>query len=496
MVKMLKSHKRIFAILVGFMMIAGQSGYLSTGIVYGATDNSKAGQDYVAASGNQFHAASEDDTPADLAPAGGPEASENEKENSLSIESETKTGQDADAESTRGPPEGDEETAIEEEPVPKAAAEGSIGLPTNGKSVLAFTSDIHNSSNNTAANRLDGWLTNVAEKHTGINAMCFCGDMGAASAGESDFWTYTQQVMNVVSNRGITDAVYTTGNHEFYNGNYSTTSNSVKNEYKVGEVGLNGSNYVIYCLGTTNWSGNSDNYTEAQISDLPGDLDELGNDKPIIILTHFPLHYFGSSGWGGGRSTKNADKVIDTLNAAAESGKKIVVLWGHNHTVSDSNYDEVFEPGRTLTYNNNGGSKTIQFYYAAAGCMSDSEYSNSSTSGSAYVKGKGLVITINSRNQLSFTYYDANGNDVTEGGTFIEGDPVNATALSLSKKELTVQAGSSEHLTVSFTPADTTNKKVVWESSNPSVATVADGKVTGVSKGTATITATSEIPVK
>jgi len=492
MVEILKSHKRLFAILVGFMMVAGQSGYLSTDIVYGATDNSKAGQDYVAANGDQPLAASEDDTPADLASSDGPEVSENEDGNALSVESEIKTGQDADVETTRGPPEGKEGTSVEEEPVPKAAAAADdlIGLPTNGLSVLAFTSDIHNSSNNTAANRLNGWLTNVAEKHTGINAMCFCGDMGAASAGESDFWTYTQQVMNVVANRGITDAVYTTGNHEFYNGNYSTTSNSVKNEYKVGEVGLNGSNYVIYCLGTTNWSGNSDNYTDAQISDLTSDLEELGNDKPIIILTHFPLHYFASSGWGGGRSTKNADKVIDTLNAAAENGKKIVVLWGHNHTVSDSNYDEVFEPGRTLTYNSNGGDKTIQFYYAAAGCMSDSEYSNSSTSGSAYVKGKGLVMTINSKDQLSFTYYDANGNDVTEGGTFTEGDPVNATALSLSKKELTVQAGSSENLTVSFTPSDTTNKKVVWTSSNPSIATVADGKVTGVSKGTATITAT------
>lgn len=42
--------------------------------------------------------------------------------------------------------------------------------------------------------------------------------------------------------------------------------------------------------------------------------------------------------------------------------------------------------------------------------MSDSEYGT----GSAYVKGKGLVITIDSKDNLAFAYYDANGNEVFE----------------------------------------------------------------------------------
>ena len=64
-------------------------------------------------------------------------------------------------------------------------------------------------------------------------------------------------------------------------------------------------------------------------------------------------------------------------------------------------------------------------------------------------------------------------------------------SISLDKTTLTVDRGSTEQLTVSYTPADTTESKVVnWSSSDPSVATVdATGKVTGVKVGTATITA-------
>ena len=443
--------------------------------------------------GDQQLSANGGDSPVYLVFAKGFEASDDGDGLSLFVESEIEIGQDEDAEATRGPPEDEEtvvteeETAAETEETATAEDDNTIGAPTNGKTVLVFTSDIHNASDNKAADRLGTWLDKIASIYTGINAIGFCGDMGSASANESQFWSYTQEVMNVVSQKGISNAVYTTGNHEFYNGKYASTTNPVKNNYKKGEVGLTGSNYIIYCLGTDNWNNNSDNYPQSQIDDLISDLGDLGNDKPIIVLTHYPLHYFGSSGgyYGmGGRSTVNADLVIDALNDAAADGKKIVLLWGHNHSVSDTHYDKVYKPGDSLDYAN-GKSKDINFYYAAAGCMSDSEYG----SGSAFVKGKGLVITIDSEEKLTFSYYDASGVNVTEGGTFTEGTPINATAIALSPKTLKVESGSSENLTVTFTPSDTTNRKVAWSSSNSSVATVSSGKVTGVAPGTATITA-------
>ena len=70
---------------------------------------------------------------------------------------------------------------------------------------------------------------------------------------------------------------------------------------------------------------------------------------------------------------------------------------------------------------------------------------------------------------------------------------VSVTGVTLNKTTLKLTKGASETLTATVAPANATNKKVTWMSSDPAVATVdASGKVTGVAKGTATITVTTE----
>ena len=368
------------------------------------------------------------------------------------------------------------------------------------KTVLAFSSDVHNTEDNTAANRLDTWIDKVEKKCGDIDVMSFCGDMGSARAQEPEFWAYTQSVMKVVEDESINE-VYTTGNHEFWNGSFADTLNSVKGKYIVGGEGTTGRNFIIYCLGTDNWEerGDSsrpkDSYTESQIEALTHFLDTTGNDKPIIILTHFPLHASASGNGGGGmaRQTINADRVIDVLNEAADSGKKIVLLWGHNHTVKDTYYDQIYAPGDSIEYKS-GSSAELNFYYGAAGCMSDSEYG----SGSAFVKGKGLVITINDDKKLTFTYYDANANNVTEGGTYSE-IPTQATDMVIDESvdesgetiSQTIKAGKKLQLHVSVEPDNAYRRGLTWSSSDESVATVSQtGLVRGVSEGTVRITAT------
>jgi hypothetical protein len=71
-------------------------------------------------------------------------------------------------------------------------------------------------------------------------------------------------------------------------------------------------------------------------------------------------------------------------------------------------------------------------------------------------------------------------------------DPVPVTDISLDKTNATIQVGATSTLTAFITPADADNKKVNWTSDDATVATVANGVVTGVSLGTVTITATSE----
>ena len=65
------------------------------------------------------------------------------------------------------------------------------------------------------------------------------------------------------------------------------------------------------------------------------------------------------------------------------------------------------------------------------------------------------------------------------------------TSVTLDKTSLSMQVGETETLTATVNPADATDKNVTWSSSDVSVATVADGKITAKKSGTATITAKS-----
>ncbi len=66
------------------------------------------------------------------------------------------------------------------------------------------------------------------------------------------------------------------------------------------------------------------------------------------------------------------------------------------------------------------------------------------------------------------------------------------TNLELNKDSLTLQEKGSDTLTAAVEPANATNKNVTWESSDTSIAKVdANGKVTAISAGSATITATA-----
>ena len=68
---------------------------------------------------------------------------------------------------------------------------------------------------------------------------------------------------------------------------------------------------------------------------------------------------------------------------------------------------------------------------------------------------------------------------------------VPVTGVTLDKAELTLEKGSTGTLKATVEPQNATNNTVTWSSSNPEFATVANGTVTAVSAGTATITVTT-----
>ena len=73
-------------------------------------------------------------------------------------------------------------------------------------------------------------------------------------------------------------------------------------------------------------------------------------------------------------------------------------------------------------------------------------------------------------------------------GTVTVNKPATGMTLSASTLALDLKDKTSDTLTATVTPADTTDS-VIWSSSDASVVSVADGKVTALKKGTATITA-------
>ena len=87
---------------------------------------------------------------------------------------------------------------------------------------------------------------------------------------------------------------------------------------------------------------------------------------------------------------------------------------------------------------------------------------------------------------------DETGNDVLYD---IEPDyfPVAVESVKLNKTDITLTKNDTEQLTATVAPANASNKKLNWKSSNPEVAVVdSDGNVNPKSGGTAVITVTSE----
>lgn len=148
----------------------------------------------------------------------------------------------------------------------------------------------------------------------------------------------------------------------FVQGNHDKPSYSFSegaNEYK---------DYIVYCINATYnssqmggfpWMQGNNSKSEAMVKMAAEKLEQYLNNcrknkdmRPIIILTHLPLHFSGrtSSLYGNGDNLY-ASYLFDVINAAAEY-LNMVYVYGHNHSKGWDNYvggTRVFkQPGETI----------------------------------------------------------------------------------------------------------------------------------------------------
>ena len=284
-----------------------------------------------------------------------------------------------------------------------AGESAPIDIATAGDTVLTFTSDVHHTSANTtdsSAKRLGNWLDGVKKELGEIGAVCICGDLGSPYANSSSYWRYASAVFDVIDEREI-PLVCTTGNHEYQNGSFTPTKNATTQRYiRLGE-GKAADNYAVFCLGA---ASKGEEFPQSDVDALKNYLKSVGTEKPVFILSHYPLHTFSNSTLT--REFKNADQIIALLNHYPNA----FFVWGHNHSQGDLHYDKVIRD--EIQIKKGQEPVAIQFTYLAAGAMTEVADGNP-YAGS--VTGKGLVARISPAGRtVSLQYRDKDGEPLAD----------------------------------------------------------------------------------
>ena len=138
-----------------------------------------------------------------------------------------------------------------------------------------------------------------------------------------------------------------------------------------------------------------------------------------------------------------------------------------------------------------GGSETLTATLAPANPTNPSVSWASDNSAVATVDNAGKVTAI-AAGIATITVTTTDGSKTATCAVTVTAATVAVTGVTLNKTTLPLTTGTSETLTATLAPANPTNPSVSWASDNSAVATVdANGNVTAVAAGTATITVTT-----
>ena len=198
-------------------------------------------------------------------------------------------------------------------------------------------------------------------------------------------------------------------------------------------------------------------------------------------------------------------KIADTTIATISSDNKITPLKGG--TTSLTLTDPYTK--KSFTYNLNVYEKPNKLYFKttnviikkgerytlpkiviepSTAIVESGSYTSSDPS-VAYISN-GQIVGVK-EGTATITYKDIHHSDApvaTLNVTVTKEDKIPVTSLTFSNTSMALEEGKTSSINAIIAPTNATNKTITWSSSNTSVATVKDGKVTGIKKGEATIT--------
>lgn len=230
---------------------------------------------------------------------------------------------------------------------------------------------------------------------------------------------------------------------------------------------------MLLCGVSSVWA--TDGYTRLESI---ADIDESA--QYVLGIDGTGFHYSGTSSWGKIALPSNKTPYYYTLKKS-EDGKtfsakatidgKVYYLTvptaSNSFLMQEESYDLIL--GTTMS-----GVEETGAYAIADATQTTRHIRNNGTNGlRSYASKTGSI---------AFFY-----KVVKDGGITV---PV--TGVSLNETSLSIYEGKTATLSAIVAPNNATNQKVSWTSNNTDVATVADGVVTAVKIGTATITVTTQ----
>ena len=159
----------------------------------------------------------------------------------------------------------------------------------------------------------------------------------------------------------------------------------------------------------------------------------------------------------------------------------------------------------SISWNKASNATSYRIYYKKSGASkwttladvssSKTSYTHTSSKKAPLVSGKKYVYTVRAYNKSSKKWGKYNTKGVSVTVPKKNSTPAKVLVQSVQIDSITTAIetkGGTYQFTSKVLPAKATNKTLKWTSSNPKVATVdQNGKVTGISEGTVTITATA-----